>query len=121
MRSSTAAGASRRRSRLGFGRDAKLTLSYFHLEQDNVPDYGIPWVPNTQAVLPPRFWNKPSPVDFDNFYGLLDRDKEEIITDIATLTLRAEGRRLVQPAKHHLATARRTAIRSRPRRVTSRT
>ena len=69
----------------GFGHDAKLTLSYFHLEQDNVPDYGIPWVPNTQAVLPSSFWNKPSPVDFDNFYGLLDRDKEEISTDIGTL------------------------------------
>jgi catecholate siderophore receptor len=69
----------------GFGHDAKLTLSYFHLEQDNVPDYGIPWVPATQAVLPPSFWNKPSPVDFDNFYGLLDRDKEEISTDVGTL------------------------------------
>ncbi len=69
----------------GFGRDAKLTLSYFHLDQDNVPDYGIPWVPNTQAVLPQNFWNKPPPVDFDNFYGLLDRDKEEITTDYATV------------------------------------
>jgi catecholate siderophore receptor len=69
----------------GFGRDAKLTLSYFHLEQDNVPDYGIPWVPNTQAVLPQSFWNEPAPVDYNNFYGLLDRDKEEISTDYATL------------------------------------
>jgi catecholate siderophore receptor len=69
----------------GFGHDAKLTLSYFHLEQDNVPDNGIPWVPATQAVLPRPFWNKPSPVDFDNFYGLLERDKEEISTDIGTL------------------------------------
>ena len=69
----------------GFGHDAKLTLSYFHLEQDNVPDYGIPWVPATQAVLPQSFWNKPSPVDFDNFYGLLDRDKEKISTDVGTL------------------------------------
>ena len=69
----------------GFGHDAKLTLSYFHLEQDNVPDNGIPWVPATQAVLPRQYWNKPSPVDFDNFYGLLDRDKEEISADIGTL------------------------------------
>lgn len=69
----------------GFGHDAKLTLSYFHLEQDNVPDNGIPWVPATQAVLPQKFWNKPSPVDFDNFYGLLERDKERIETDLGTL------------------------------------
>ncbi len=69
----------------GFGDDAKLTLIYFHLDQDNVPDYGIPWVPNTQALLPQKFWNKPSPVDFSNFYGLLDRDQEEIRTDLGTL------------------------------------
>jgi catecholate siderophore receptor len=69
----------------GFVHDAKLTLSYFHLEQDNVPDNGIPWVPATQTVLPRSDWNKPSPVDFDNFYGILDRDKEEIDVDIGTL------------------------------------
>ena len=69
----------------GFGHDAKLTLSYFHLEQDNVPDNGIPWVPATQTVLPQQFWNKPAPVDFENFYGLLDRDKEKISTDMGTL------------------------------------
>ncbi|PYJ08109.1 MAG: hypothetical protein DMF06_13645 [Verrucomicrobia bacterium] len=69
----------------GFGHDAKLTLSYFHLEQDNIPDNGIPWVPATQAVLPQQYWNKPSPVDFDNFYGLLERDKEEINTELGTL------------------------------------
>ncbi len=69
----------------GFGHDAKLTLSYFHMSQDNVPDNGIPWVPATQAVLPPSVWNKPAPVDFDNFYGILDRDHELIDTDIGTL------------------------------------
>ena len=69
----------------GFGHDATLTLSYFHLEQDNVPDNGIPWVPATQSVLPAQFWNKPSPVAFDNFYGLLDRDQEDINTDIGTV------------------------------------
>jgi catecholate siderophore receptor len=70
----------------GFGHDAKLTLSYFHMSQDNVPDNGIPWVPATQAVLPPSSWNKPAPVDFSNFYGLLDRDHEKIDTDIGTLS-----------------------------------
>lgn len=69
----------------GFGHDAKLTLSYFHMSQDNVPDNGIPWVPATQAVLPSTYWNKAAPVDFDNFYGILDRDREKIDTDIGTL------------------------------------
>ena len=27
----------------GIGTDTRLTLSYFHLQEDNVPDYGLPW------------------------------------------------------------------------------
>jgi catecholate siderophore receptor len=68
-----------------FGEDTRLTLSYFHLQQDNQPDYGIPWVPNTQNIFGPKLWNKPSPVDYSNYYGLLDRDYEEIRTDLGTL------------------------------------
>jgi len=70
----------------GLGTDTRLTLSYFHLEQDNVPDYGIPWVPDT--VTDPRlrkFHNKAAPVNFDSYYGVLDRDYEDISTDIATI------------------------------------
>jgi catecholate siderophore receptor len=70
---------------LAYGENTKLSLSYFHLQQDNLPDYGIPWVPNTQLVLGPKYYNKPSPVDFSNYYGLAGRDKEEIVTDIGTL------------------------------------
>eukprot|EP00903_Cladosiphon_okamuranus_P004002 g4000.t1 len=57
----------------GLGTDTRLTLSYFHLDQDNVPDYGIPWLDNG-----------PSPVDDENWYGLLGRDFEETQTDIFT-------------------------------------
>ena len=28
----------------GLGTDTQLTLTYSHLEQDNLPDYGIPWI-----------------------------------------------------------------------------
>lgn len=70
---------------LGFGDNATLSLSYFHLQQENTPDYGIPWVPNTQVVLPQRYWNKPSPVPYSTFYGLLSRDYEQIRTDLGTL------------------------------------
>ena len=70
---------------LGFGGHATLSLSYFHMEQDNTPDYGIPWVPNTQVVLPQRYWNKPSPVNYSNWYGINGRDYEEIVTDLGTL------------------------------------
>jgi catecholate siderophore receptor len=70
---------------VGFGEDTLLTLSYFHMTQDNTPDYGIPWVPTTQNVLSPKYWNKPSPVNYSNYYGLLNRDFEKISTDIGTL------------------------------------
>src|SRR5206468_4230460 len=70
---------------LGFGDNTKLVLSYFHMDQDNLPDYGIPWVPATQIALPPKYWNKPSPVPFTNYYGLLTRDFEKIRTDLGTL------------------------------------
>jgi catecholate siderophore receptor len=70
---------------VGFGENAVMTLSYFHMSQDNLPDYGIPWVPVAQNVLPSKYWNKPSPVNYSNFYGLINRDYEEINTDIGTL------------------------------------
>ncbi|HEY5892836.1 MAG TPA: TonB-dependent receptor [Chthoniobacterales bacterium] len=83
----------------GLGTDTRLILSYFHLEEDGTPDYGIPWVPaNTvnpvtgaitpgQRVLPPSAANEPSPVDFGNFYGLKNRDFVITRTDLGTVTL----------------------------------
>ena len=68
----------------GLGTETRETLSYFHLDQDNMPDNGIPWVPRTSnnTGLKPGIPD----VDFDNWYGLLDRDYEEIATDMLTST-----------------------------------
>ncbi|MEW6304431.1 MAG: TonB-dependent siderophore receptor [Verrucomicrobiota bacterium] len=72
---------------LAFGLETptRVTLGYFRLDQDNVPDYGIPWVPagNTNAVLS-SYIDQAPPVDFDNFYGLTSRDYERTVTDVAT-------------------------------------
>ncbi|MBL4800950.1 MAG: TonB-dependent siderophore receptor, partial [Emcibacter sp.] len=44
---------------------AKITLDYYHLETDSLPDWGVPYdVAN----------NKPFDVDRNNFYGILSRD-----------------------------------------------
>ena len=67
----------------GLGTPTRVTLSYSRLDQDNVPEYGLPWVPATNVPLAAHA-NKPAPVDFDNFYGLTDRDYEKTVTDIAT-------------------------------------
>jgi catecholate siderophore receptor len=67
----------------GLGTPTRLTLDYTHLSQDNVPDYGIPWVP--AANVPLRdFADAAPPVSFDNFYGLTARDYEDTQTDVAS-------------------------------------
>jgi catecholate siderophore receptor len=68
----------------GLGTPTRFTLSYMHLDQDNVPDYGIPWVARTSTnpLLRPGV----PPVSFDSFYGSLTRDHEFIKTDILTGT-----------------------------------
>lgn len=67
----------------GLGTPTRVTLSYSHLDQDNIPDYGLPWVPPTNIPLAEHA-NRPAPVDYDNFYGLRSRDYEKTVTGIAT-------------------------------------
>ncbi|HJR83225.1 MAG TPA: TonB-dependent receptor plug domain-containing protein, partial [Sphingomicrobium sp.] len=71
---------------LGLGTSTRAILSYFRLEADNQPDYGIPFVPDTNTVLT-EFHNKPAPVDYDNYYGLTKRDYEETTANIVTFAL----------------------------------
>ena len=68
---------------LGIGTPTRVTLDYAHLDQDNLPDYGIPWVPNTNVPLH-AYGDQPAPVDFGNFYGLTSRDYEDTTTNVAT-------------------------------------
>jgi catecholate siderophore receptor len=74
---------------LAFGLDSmtKVIFSYSHLDQDNLPDYGIPWVPNTNIPLA-AYADEAPPVSFNNFYGLTTRDYEKTFTRIGTGELR---------------------------------
>ncbi|HMZ20936.1 MAG TPA: TonB-dependent receptor plug domain-containing protein, partial [Blastocatellia bacterium] len=71
---------------LAFGLESptRLLLSYFKLKQDNVPDYGIPWVTATHNVLA-AFRDRPAPVPRESFYGLRSRDFEHLNSDLATV------------------------------------
>jgi catecholate siderophore receptor len=70
---------------LGIGTPTRATISYFKLKQDNLPEYGLPWVPaNTNPQLA-EYANGAPPVDQSNFYGLVERDYERTDTDLATL------------------------------------
>ncbi len=72
---------------LGLGTPTRLTVAYSHLDQDNQPDYGLPWVPaNTNPALA-AYSDQAPPVDFSNYYGLTTRDYEDTSTDLATARL----------------------------------
>jgi catecholate siderophore receptor len=71
---------------VGLGTSTRAILSYFRLQQNNQPDYGIPFVPDSNEVLT-AFHNRPAPVDYDNYYGLLERDYEKTKANIATFAL----------------------------------
>lgn len=68
----------------GVGTSTRLTLNYFKNKQDNIPDYGIPWVTATHNVLA-AFRDKPAPVDRESYYGLKSRDFEKLNSDLATV------------------------------------
>lgn len=70
----------------GLGQATRGRLSYSYLKQDNLPEYGLPWVPTTNRPLA-AFADKPAPVSFDNFYGLVDRDHEDLTTGIANAVI----------------------------------
>ena len=58
---------------LGMGTPTRLTLSYFHQNADDIPDYGVPWL-----------FNGPAPVDRTNYYGLKDGNFLRTYDDIGT-------------------------------------
>src|ERR1700722_9793336 len=62
---------------LGLGTANRITASYFHFGEDDIPDYGIPW-----------YFNKPSPVPRHNYYGF--RDGNYLRTDVDMVTLKVE-------------------------------
>jgi catecholate siderophore receptor len=62
---------------LGMGTPTRTTLSYLHQEENNVPDYGIPFIDGA-----------PAPVNRSNYYGLGDYDRTR--TDVNVSTARVE-------------------------------
>jgi catecholate siderophore receptor len=69
----------------GLGTDTRFTFSAEHQNQDRIPDYGMPWVPNysdrTDRDIADNlkpYEGSPPPVSFDNFYGNVNRDFEDI-------------------------------------------
>jgi catecholate siderophore receptor len=69
----------------GIGTQSRFTLNADYQKQDNIPDYGIPWVySDTPVAALADSARQPSPVDYSNFYGNLYRDYEDIEAMSAT-------------------------------------
>ncbi|XQW84519.1 TonB-dependent receptor [Thalassotalea piscium] len=69
----------------GLGTKSRFTLNADYQKQDNIPDYGLPWVySDTPVAELAGSARKPSPVSFSNFYGNLYRDFEDIEAKSAT-------------------------------------
>lgn len=67
----------------GLGSPTRVTFSYYKLRQDNISDYGIPWVPATNNALA-AYRDQPAPVPRETFYGFRDRDREVLNQDTGT-------------------------------------
>jgi catecholate siderophore receptor len=74
---------------LGLGGPTRLTLSYLYMDEDNVPDYGLPWGSVTQGgvTYPTGAYNTRPAVDQSNFYGLVGYDFEDVESQVATAQL----------------------------------
>ena len=57
----------------GLGTPTQLNLSYLIQGEDNIPDYGIPYVNG-----------RPARVERDNFYGFADKDYEKTLLNVGT-------------------------------------
>jgi catecholate siderophore receptor len=66
----------------GMGTPTRVTLSYSHIENNDMPDLGIPF---SNAARPDR--TTPPGVDRNNFYGRHNVDFRENVSDIATARL----------------------------------
>ncbi|HEY1766425.1 MAG TPA: TonB-dependent receptor [Terracidiphilus sp.] len=62
---------------IGLDTKTTATLSYVHLTEDDIPDYGVPWL-----------LSKPAPADRHGYYGF--RDNNYLRTSDDILTLHAE-------------------------------
>ncbi len=64
---------------IGLGQKTTFTLTYLHQEENDVPDYGIPFV-----------FGHPAPVPRDTYYGLPSVDRTKSDVDIVTARLTHE-------------------------------
>ena len=58
----------------GLNTPTRVTASYFHFAEDDIPDYGLPW-----------YFGRPAPVPHHNYYGFADRNFLRTDVDMGTV------------------------------------
>ncbi|HVZ82100.1 MAG TPA: TonB-dependent receptor [Terracidiphilus sp.] len=64
---------------IGMDTKTRATLSYFHLSEDDTPDYGLPWL-----------FNKVSPANRHSYFGFPDENYLKTNDDVMTLRVEHE-------------------------------
>jgi catecholate siderophore receptor len=59
---------------MGLNSPTRLTVSYFHFSENDIPDYGLPW-----------YFGRPAPVARHNYYGFSDQNFLRTNVDIGTV------------------------------------
>jgi catecholate siderophore receptor len=74
---------------LGLGTATRFTASALYVDEDNIPDYGLPWGSYTfnGVTYPTGAYQATPPVDQSIFYGLKNYDYEDIETKSGTLQI----------------------------------
>ncbi|ULZ43557.1 TonB-dependent receptor [Bordetella pertussis] len=67
---------------LGVGTPTRITLGYYHYQDDSMPDYAIPYDPKSGQPV-----TETQGVSRKNFYGLTGRDFMKSRDDVATLAI----------------------------------
>jgi catecholate siderophore receptor len=69
---------------IGLNGDTQITIAYYHLDTNQMPDYGIPLLTKTTE---PRTASGILNVDRRSFYGIKSRDFQKTKSDIATFAI----------------------------------
>lgn len=72
----------------GLGTPTRATISYLHVEETNLPSYGLPFITTTANPYGgASALGHVAPVPYHTFFGLADRDYEKITADNIRLKL----------------------------------
>ncbi len=67
----------------GLGTNTRVIFNYLHLQENNLPSYGLPFVSTSNNPYGgASAVGKIAPLPFDSFLGLANRDYEDITSDI---------------------------------------